>query len=299
MFAKRHPFLFFSLIFTSIMCATVVFLSLITMFGFSDAELEFGEKVGVIEIEGVITDSVSILEDIRRFRKDDSIKAIVIRINSPGGGVAPSQEIYRELKKTIKTKKVIASLGAIAASGGYYIAAGTSGIMSSPGTITGSIGVIMGFTNIEELFKKIGLSPVIIKSGQYKDIGSPAREMTPDEKELLQSFSDNIHDQFIKDVADGRFLTIEKVKEFADGRILSGEQAKMLGLVDHLGNFQDAVQWAGNLSGIKGDIIIVYPKKNRFLFLEELIEGAIQKFVNAMTSCSLINSSDYILNFSR
>lgn len=171
----------------------MVVMTLLFTLGTRDSEFEFGEKVGIIEINGIIADSKNVLDHLKRFREDDAIKAIVIRINSPGGAVGPSQEIFREIKKTSSTKKVVASMGTIAASGGYYIAAGADGIVANPGTITGSIGVIMGFTNYEELLQKIGLVPVVIKSGEYKDIGSPVRKMKPEEKKILQDFARKIH----------------------------------------------------------------------------------------------------------
>ena len=185
-----------------------------------------GERVAVIEVTGVITDAKETLAALKRFREDKSIKAIVVRIESPGGGVGPSQEIYREIRKTIKQKKVIASLGAVAASGGYYIAAGTEGIVANPGTITGSIGVIMGYTNFQQIFQKIGLVPVVFKSGQFKDMGSPVREMSEQEKKILQGFVDKIHHQFVKDVAEGRKMAVPKVGALADGRIFTGEEAR-------------------------------------------------------------------------
>ena len=280
MFSRRHPILFFSLIFTSVVCVSFVLITAMISISVSSKEFDFGEKVGIVEIQGVIVDSIPIINDIQNFMQDDRIKAIVLRIDSPGGGAAPSQEIYREIQKAIKIKKVIASMGSVAASGGYYIASAANGIMSSPGTITGSIGVIMGYTNIEDLFKKIGLSTVVIKSGEFKDIGSPAREMTKKEEKLLQEFVKNIHDQFIEDVAEGRGLSIEKVKEIADGRILTGEQAKESGLVDRLGNIQDAIEWAGILGGIEGEFKSVYAKKPKFSFLEQLIENSIQKIIS-------------------
>jgi len=283
MFSRRHPFLFFTIIFSTIVSVSFILITTIILFGISDNDFDFSEKVGIVEVQGVILDSIPVIEDLQNFRKDDKVKAIVLRIDSPGGGAAPSQEIYREIIKTKKVKKIIVSMGSVAASGGYYIASAANGIMSSPSTITGSIGVIMGYTNIQELFKKIGLSTVIIKSGQFKDIGSPARKMTKAEEELLQSFVKNIHDQFISDIAEGRNIPIEKIKEIADGRILTGQQAKKSGLVDRLGNIQDAIEWAAILGGIEGDVKTVYAKKPKFSFLEQLIENSIQKFAASVS----------------
>jgi len=283
MFSRRHPFLFFTIIFSTIVSVSFILITTIILFGISDNDFDFSEKVGIVEVQGVILDSIPVIEDLQNFRKDDNVKAIVLRIDSPGGGAAPSQEIYREIIKTKKVKKIIVSMGSVAASGGYYIASAANGIMSSPSTITGSIGVIMGYTNIQELFKKIGLSTVIIKSGQFKDIGSPARKMTKAEEELLQSFVKNIHDQFINDIADGRNLPKEIIKEIADGRILTGQQAKKSGLVDRLGNIQDAIEWAAILGGIEGDVKTVYARKPKFSFLEQLIENSIQKFAASVS----------------
>ncbi len=285
MFSRRHPYLFFLLVFSAIVAGSSVVLSLLSLFSLDHSEIGFGEKVGVIELNGVIADSRQVIEQIKDFRDNDSVKSIVIRIDSPGGAVGPSQEIYREIRKTIKVKKVIASLGAIAASGGYYIAAAADGIVANPGTITGSIGVILGYTNFEALFEKIGLSPVVIKSGEYKDIASPVRKMTESERKLLQEFSDNVHTQFIDHVAQGRKIPSTQVRKIADGRIFSGEKAKALGLVDRLGNLEDAIEWAGRLGGIKGDISTIYPPEEKLPFMKYLVDMSadqLRKFVTRM-----------------
>lgn len=274
MFSRRHPFLYSFLVFCAISGATLVILTAILAVGMGGTDLEFGEKVGVIEIEGVILDARDVLDDLKRFRKDESIRAIVLRIDSPGGVVGPAQEIYREVRKTVDEKVVVASMGAIAASGGYYVAAATRGIVANPGTITGSIGVIIEYTNFESLLDKIGLVPVVIKSGEYKDIASPARTMTDKERGLLQQFVAQTHSQFVRAVAQGRNMAADRVSELADGRIYTGEQAKELGLVDRLGNFQDAVQWAAELGGIEGEVETVYSRREKFSFLNFLTEGA-------------------------
>lgn len=247
--------------------------SIVRMFvsGHGDS-VSFTDSVGVVEISGIITDPKDVLADLKDFSKDDSIKAIVLRIDSPGGAVGPSQEIYRQVRKIKEHKPVIASLGAIAASGGYYIAAAADGIMANPGTLTGSIGVIMEYANMQRLFDKIGLSPVVIKSGKYKDIGSPLRKMTDAERALLQDFVDSIHDQFIDAVASGRHLKRKDVVKIADGRIFSGKQAKKLGLVDRLGNFEDAIEWAGRKGGIKGEVSTTYPPEKKPFFIRYLLD---------------------------
>jgi protease-4 len=284
MFSRRHPFLYFILIFSAIIASVTMGVGMLIVFGMKSAEFARGDKVGILDVDGVILSAKHVMEDLKKFREDNSIKAIVIRIDSPGGGVGPSQEIFREIQKTTSVKKVIASMGAIAASGGYYIAAATDGIMASPGTITGSIGVIIGFTNFQELFTKIGLAPVVVKSGEYKDTGSPVREMTEAEKKLLQNFVDTIHKQFVMDVAEGRQINPDKVEILADGRIFSGEEAKALGLVDRLGNLEDAIEWAGRLGGIEGKISTVYAREERFSLLEYVTGASFEEILNRALS---------------
>ncbi len=292
MFSRRHPYLFFILIFSTVVATAMILMTLLVTLGTRDTEFEFGEKVGVIEINGIIAESKNILNHLKRFREDNAIKAIVVRVNSPGGAVGPSQEIFREIKKTSATKKVVASMGTIATSGGYYIAAGANGIVANPGTITGSIGVIMGFTNYEELLHKIGLVPIVVKSGEYKDIGSPVREMKPEEKKILQEFAKKIHGQFIKDIVDGRKMEREKVESLADGRIFTGQESKQFGLVDRLGNLEDAIEWAGRLGGIKGKIATVYAKEKKFSLLKYITESSAGTLLNHILDPKL--SADYI-----
>jgi protease-4 len=233
-----------------------------------------GEKVAVLPISGLITDSEATIEQLKKFAKDDSVKAIVVRLNTPGGGVGPSQEIYEEVRKIRGKKVVVASMGALAASGGYYIACGADKIFANPGTITGSIGVIMQFVNVKDLIEKIGVKGFVIKSGSFKDTGSPIREMSPEERKLLQSVIDNVHSQFVNAVVEGRKLPREDVLAIADGRIVSGEQAKELGLVDVLGNQEDAVAEAGKMAKIEGEPRVVTPPKKKFSILELLREEA-------------------------
>jgi len=291
MFSRRHPYLFFILIFSSISAVAIIVISLLFVLGTRDSgynDLKAGgEKVGIIEIKGVITDSKDVIHNLKCFREDKSIRAIVLRIDSPGGGVGPSQEIFREIRKTADFKKIVTSMGAVAASGGYYIAAGTDGIVANPGTITGSIGVIMGFTNFQELFRKIGLVPVVVKSVEYKDMGSPARDMREDERKILKDLSINIHKQFVTAISEGRKMDLSKVKSIADGRIFSGEQAKELGLVDRLGNLEDAIEWAGRMAGIKGKISSVYAPEKKTSFLKYLIESSMKELADRTVNTDL------------
>ncbi len=231
-------------------------------------------NVGLVRITGLIAESDTTIEQIRKFAKDDSVRAIVLRVNSPGGGVGPSQEIHEEIRKLRGKKVVVTSMGALAASGGYYIASASEKIFANPGTITGSIGVIMNFVNVRDLVEKIGIRGMVVKSGEYKDIGSPVREMRPEERRLLQGVIDNVHAQFVNAVAEGRGLDREKVVAISDGRIFSGEQALALGLVDALGNQQDAVEEAGRLAKIEGEPKLILPPKKRFSILELLREEA-------------------------
>jgi protease-4 len=242
----------------------------LSLSGYSPS-LSFTNKIGVVPINGVIRDADTIIEQMIAFRNDRQIKAIILRIDSPGGGVGPSQEIYSETRRTSRKKKVVASLGSVAASGGYYIASAADSIVANPGTLTGSIGVLMEFVRVEELLKKIGVEMEVIKSGEFKDIGSPNRKMTPKEKEMLLTLLQDIRNQFVTAVSQGRNMPEEKVSELADGRIFSGRQAKGLGLVDSLGNFRDAVSVAKRLAHIKGEVKLVYPQKRRRSFLWDLL----------------------------
>lgn len=263
----------------------VTFIGLVIALFITDIEpLTESNRIGVIEVRGTISDAQEFIKSIKELREDDRVRAILIRVDSPGGGVGPSQEMYREIVRTIETKPVVVSLGSIAASGGYYIAAPGSHIVANPGTVTGSIGVISYFPNLQGLFDKIGYSMVIIKSGQYKDIGNPARDMTTEERALLQDTIDETYVQFVRDIALARKLPEEKVREFADGRIFTGETALHLGLVDSLGNYEDAVRKAASLGKIEGDpkVIIVKKKKRSLLdlFLGEDVSSQLSQFLN-------------------
>lgn len=234
------------------------------------------DKVGVVEINGLITKSLPTLKSLRKFSEDKHIKAIVVRIDSPGGAVGPSQEIMREIEKVRQKKKVVASLGTVAASGGYYVACAADLIMCNPGTATGSIGVIMRLANVEELVKKLGVDFQTLQAGNLKDLGSPFRPMTPEERAVLQSLLDDIHQQFIADIARNRKLPLEKVKQLADGRVYTGQAAKALGLVDEMGNFEDAVEKAGRMGGIVGKVETEFPEKRRS-FLSFLLGQDVQE----------------------
>jgi len=281
---KKRPFLLASALLTGIFVFFLVLAVTVASFMGRSTNFAIGDKIGVIEVFGVIADSRQVIEQLHDFRDNDSVKALVLRIDSPGGGVGPSQEIYDEVKSVDTTKPVVVSMGSVAASGGYYIAAPAREIIANPGTIIGSIGVIMEFTNVEELLDKIGLNSVVVKSGEYKDIGSPTREMTAAEREILQDLIDDVHSQFVESVADGRNMEEAVVRSIADGRVFSGRRAMEIGLVDGMGNLEVAIQRAAELAGVDGEPSVVYPpgKKARFidLFIEETLnrlQFALQK----------------------
>jgi protease-4 len=220
-------------------------------------------RIGIVDITGVIQSSQNIIKQIKSFRNDKHIRGIILRIDSPGGAVGPSQEIYDEVLKTRKSGKTIyASMGTLAASGGYYIASAADQIFANPGTLTGSIGVIMAFSNAQGLLEKIGLKPEIIKAGKYKDIGSPTRSMNQIEKSLLQDVVTDVHQQFIEAIANGRGMSIAEITKIADGRIFTGRQAYSLKLVDQLGGLQATIGQLTAKAGIIGAPNVIREKPN-------------------------------------
>jgi protease-4 len=242
------------------------------------------EKIGVVPIEGTITSADDIIKQLRKFRKKSSIKAVLLRINSPGGAVAPAQEIYREIERTKAKKPVVASMETVGASAAYYVASNADRVVCSAGTITGSIGVIMFMAEVHKAINKIGVDVNVIKAGKYKDIGSGVRPMSEEERKLLESFAKQIHEQFIKDVAQGRKGKIEedKLRSVCDGSFFTGEKAKELGLVDSLGNFYDAVEVAAKLAGIKGEPKLVYPEK-KWGGLVDLLSGSLGRLAQGLS----------------
>lgn len=256
---------------------TLMFLGIAFFFG-TPSSLVMGERIGVVEIVGPIMTSDRTIQSINDFRLNDSVKGVILRVDSPGGGVGPSQEIYTEVKRLAAVKPVVVSMGSVAASGGYYVSLPAQKIMANPGTLTGSIGVIMGFTNYEELLEKIGLKSAVIKSGEHKDIGSPVRPMTKADREILQNLIDDVHQQFVEHVAEGRDLELAIAKNLADGRIYTGRQAKESGLVDELGNFRDAVNLIATMTSIEGEPELIYPPVPKKNFIDYFIEQAASQF---------------------
>lgn len=233
-----------------------------------------GDKLAVIELKGVITSSDDIVRQLKKYRDNRGIRAIVLRIDSPGGGVVASQEMYEEVRKTRDGgKPVIVSMGSLAASGGYYVAMGASRLVANRGTLTGSIGVISEFLQLRGALDKLGIDMKTIKSGKLKDAGSPVRKMTEEDQRYFQALMDDVHAQFIEVVARERKMTPEKTRELADGRVYTGEQAVGLGLVDTLGTYEDAVHIAAGIVGISGDPAIVKERK-RQLWFESVLSDA-------------------------
>lgn len=226
-----------------------------------------GQKVAIVEVEGTIIDTSDLVRDLKDDLDNGSVRAVVVRINSPGGVVGPTQEVYEALTRLRNAgKPVVASLGAVAASGGYYIAAAANRIYANPGTLTGSIGVIMQMPNVEGLLKKVGVEYVVVKAGEHKDIGNPSRPMSPEERRILQALLDDVHAQFIDAVARGRHLDRAAVVAVADGRIFSGAQAKALRLVDALGGLEDAVEGAAQLAGLPPRPRVIEPRRRFSIF---------------------------------
>jgi protease-4 len=232
-----------------------------------------GDKVAVIELIGPIYSSRDIVRQFKKYGEHKSVKAILFRIESPGGGISPSQEIYNAVKRVRdEGKPVVASMGAVAASGGYYVALGADTIMANPGSTTGSIGVILEITNLRELFQKVGVKFEIIKTGPFKDTGSPHRDLTQADRRFLQNYVDDAFDQFVDVVAEERNMKKWRVKRFADGRVFTGRQAQEHGLIDLLGDYEDAVDLTAEMGGIEGDPTIVREYQRRRSVFDLLFE---------------------------
>ncbi|HWN12748.1 MAG TPA: signal peptide peptidase SppA [Candidatus Dormibacteraeota bacterium] len=259
----------------------------------TDDGLPGGAKVAVVEVEGIIggdaargLDTDGVIRVLGEYRDDPAVRAVVLRINSPGGVVAPTQEIFTAVRRLREAKKpVVASLGSVAASGGYYVAVAADRIYASPGTLTGSIGVVMQLANLEGLLKKVGVEYVVVKAGAYKDVGNMARAMTPEERRILQSLLDDVYDQFISAVAEGRGLDPQAVRAFAEGRIYSGRQAQSLKMVDDLGGLEDAIEAAAKMAGLPAKPKVIYPRRRfslRELLRNELGLGPVSRILPSL-----------------
>ena len=252
----------------------------VTLHAGKDTSLAFGDKIGVVDLEGVILSPNPVVQQLKKFGDDDSIKAIILHVNSPGGGVAASEEIYREVKRIRddKKKRIVAAIETVGASGAYYVSSATNKIDADNGSIVGSIGVIAQWVNYGQLLQWAKLKDMTLKAGEFKDTGSPTRDMTPAEREYLQGMIDNMHGQFIKAVADGRNMKFEDVKSIANGKVWTGQQALPMKLIDQLADFQAAVDDTAKAVNIKGEPVLVRPEKDRKT-LSDLLFGDISEWI--------------------
>jgi protease-4 len=240
----------------------------------------FGDKIGVVDLDGVILDPNEIVGQLQRFADDDSIKAIIIHVNSPGGGVAASEEIYREVKRIRdeKKKRIVSSIQTVGASGAYYVSSGTNKIYADSGSVVGSIGVIAEWVNYGDLMRWAKLKPELLKVGEFKDTGDPTRELTPAERVYMQGLIDNMYGQFVNAVADGRHAKVSDIKAIADGRVWTGEQALNLHLIDQIADFRSAVEDTAKSVGISGEPVLVHPEKDRQSLLD-LLFGDVSQYL--------------------
>ncbi len=238
----------------------------------------FGDKIGVVDLEGVILDPKDVVDQLRKFADDDSIKAIIVHVNSPGGGVAASEEIYREVKRVRddKKKRIVASIETVGASGAYYVSAATNKIYADSGSIVGSIGVIAEWVNYGDLMRWAKLKPEVLKVGQFKDTGDPTRELTPAERQYMQGLIDNMYGQFVQAVADGRHAKVADIKSIADGRVWTGEQALSMHLIDEIGDFRTVVLDTAKSVNISGEPVLVHSERDRKSLLDLLFGDASQ-----------------------
>ena len=249
----------------------------------SDQKAEFagfGDKIAVVDVEGVIISPKTVIQQLRKYADDQSIKAIILHVNTPGGGVAASQEIYQQVKRIRdqRKKRIVASIETVGASGGYYIASATNKIFADPGSVVGSIGVIAEWVNYGDLLHWAKLKDITMKAGEFKDTGSPARDLTPAEREYIQALINDMHSQFIQAVAEGRNLKVHEVQAIANGKVWTGTQALPLRLVDQLGDFRSAVEDTAKSVGIKGEPVLVRPEKERKTLLD-VIFGDFSEFI--------------------
>jgi protease-4 len=240
----------------------------------------FGDKIAVVDLEGVILNPKTTVDQLKKYADDDSIKAIILHVNSPGGGVAASEEIYREVKRIRdeKKKRIVAAIETVGASGAYYVSSATNKIYADEGSIVGSIGVISEWVNYGDLLKWAKLKAIVMKAGEFKDTGNPTREMTPAEQQYLQSLIDNMHSQFIQAVADGRKMKFQDVKAIADGKVWTGQQAASMKLIDQVADFQTAVKDTAKSVGITGEPTLVRPEKERKTVLD-LLFGDVSEYL--------------------
>jgi len=271
-FSQRHPFIFGVMM---IILAVILFggiTAFIRFMGWNSSQFSFGgDKLGVVKIEGTILDSTKVVDWIRELRRDGSIKGVLLRVNSPGGAIAPSQEIYSAVAALAAVKPVVASYSTVAASGGYYASVPSQVIFANPGSITGSIGVMAEFVTVTEALAKLGIKPEVLATGKYKAAGTPMRDLSDEQRAQLLSMMQDMHQQFVQDVATARSMTYDKVAALATGAAYTGRQAKAYGLVDELGTQDDAFDKLKELCGIKGTAVLVEGPPEEKTFIQEIM----------------------------
>ncbi len=293
---KKRPFLIASFTVIGIFVFFLLVIFTAGMLRTGSVVVSVGDKLGVLEVEGPIVDARRMIEQIKEFRDHSHIKAVVLRIDSPGGGVGPSQEIYAELINLAEQKPLIVSMGSVAASGGYYLAVAGERIFANPGTITGSIGVIMSFPNYQELMGKVGIQTEVVKSGRFKDIGSATRTFSAEDRGLLQGMIDDVHQQFVEAISVGRHMPIDRLQPFVDGRIFTGRQAKEVGLIDELGTFSDAIKYAATVAGIGDDPDLVYPEPEEMNLIDRYLQSAASRYLGVNLKVKKMVGPQYLWN---
>ena len=280
-FSQRHPLLFGVLMILMAVALVMGAMAFFRSMGWNAAGLG-GDKIGVVHIQGTILDATDVVDWIRELEDDDSVKGVLLRVDSPGGAIAPSQEIYAAVTALSRVKPVVASYGTVAASGGYYASAPARVIVANPGSITASIGVVAEFVTVADALEKLGIKPEVLATGRYKGAGTPLRDMTQEQREQLLGLMMDMHEQFVTDVAKARSLPRDRVAAIADGRAVSGRQALALGLVDMLGSQRDAFDKLKELCNITGKIALVEGPEKEKPLLQELL-GTVTIQLNAST----------------
>jgi protease-4 len=240
----------------------------------------FGDRIGVVDLEGVILDSTTVVQQLKKFGDDDSVKAIIIHVNSPGGGVAASEEIYSEVKRIRdeKHKRIVSSISTVGASGAYYVSSATNKIYADNGSVVGSIGVISEWVNYGDLMRWAKLKPEVLTVGEFKDTGDPSREMTPSERAYMQSLIDNMYGQFVQAVADGRHAKVEDIRSIANGKVWTGQQAFSMHMIDQVADFEAAVEDTAKSVGISGKPVLVRPDRDHKSLLD-LMFGDVSQYL--------------------
>ena len=270
-FSQRHPFVFGVMMILLAVALVMGAMAFFRSMGWTAGGFALGDKVGVVHINGTIMDSTEVVDWIRTLEEDDDVKGVLLRVDSPGGAIAPSQEIYAAVTRLNKVKPVVASYGSVAASGGYYASAPARVIVANPGSITASIGVMAEFITVTDALEKLGIKPEVLTTGRYKAAGTPLRELTPGQREQLLGLMLDMHEQFVTDVAKARSMDRDRVAAIADGRAVSGRQALALGLVDLLGSRRDAIDKLKELCGIEGKAALVEGPVKEQTLLQEIL----------------------------